>query len=207
MKDGTKAGFFKYSFGNLIGAARKCLPLRRRETIGRSNAPSNARPHGIGAVIVCKHEERRRSSCDRGQQARSLHRRSHAFRMSSGIPHRHGNECAQHHQVALLHLLAERSGVRGHVAPVAHFRPGVAGLNEFVQHAVKRDLLACVLVLQRAPRARSIPNVQGLHAFSLKIYGSSRAASVQQSPWSACRTPRRGAPVRAGRRRSFLPSR
>ena len=170
MEDGTKAGLVKYSSCNQVCAARECFPLRRRETICRSDATCNASPHGIGAVIVSQHQKRRGRTGNSGQQARSLHRRSHAFSVSGRILHRHGNECAQHHQVALLDLLVQRSGVRGHVAPVAHFSPGIAGLNEFVQHAVEGICCPCVLVLQRAPRARGIPNAQCPSCFLLQNF-------------------------------------
>ena len=95
----------------------------------------------------------------RGDKARCLHGLRHTVSVRGRILECYGHERAQHDKmIAFSEFGIQRFRIGGHVAPIAQLSPGVAGLDKFVQHAVKRNLLARVLVLDRAPGTRRVAN-------------------------------------------------
>ena len=166
MQHRPQACLVEDRLGNLIRAAGKDLPLRHVQPHLRRDAPGIFGAHGVGAVVVREHEVWRGRGGHGGQQARRLHRIGDAGGMGGGILHSHRHKCAQHDQVALRDFSTQDGGVGGHIAPIAQLRCGVAGLHQFIQHSVKRDCLALVLIFKRSPGTRRIANQYLLHDFS-----------------------------------------
>jgi hypothetical protein len=158
VEDRQQSGLLKDRARDFVSAAGKGLPLRRAQPQLRRDSSGHFGSNGVGAVVVREHQKGLRGGGHGGQQARRSYGGCDAGGMGRGILHRNRHECAQHDEVAPREFSAQSGRIRGHIAPVAQLRCGVAGLDQLVQHTVKRDLLALVLVFQRAPGTGGIAN-------------------------------------------------
>src|ERR1035437_10125461 len=170
VEDRPQSRLLKHGAGQLVGAVGENFPLCHAQSGFRSDPSGQTGSFRHRAVVVGQHEIGRRRSTYRGEQSRGLHRIRDAVFMRRWILQRHRYERSQHYQGTLVEFRPQHNRGSGHVAPITQFRSGVAGFGEFVQHAVKRDLLALGLIeFQGAPRTRGIANHQPCHILSSRL--------------------------------------
>ncbi len=225
VKDRLQTALTLHRRRDPVRAVGKDLPIAIAQSHVGGDPTGILRSHRMRAIGIRQHQKRTfvapQFVGSGRQQARRLHNRGLAGCMCRRVAQIHTDKRSGQREAASAELLRQPVRLRGHEAPIAQFRPGIARLDQFVQHpGIGQAGFLSPLKLQRAPRTRSITDRNRhrpllvnqscdmcgpplpMGRTSARTGGSTPPASVRPPPSSACKTRCRGVPARAGRQRS-----